>query len=584
MSQNQEIIEAKLCAYIDGELDPEGRSEIEKHLEANPQHRRLLESLRATRDLLKWLPREPAPPEVAETLNGQLERSVLLDYDGESLRPHIFPRLLATAAIIVLTAGLAAAVYFALPKSQRNAIAFHGDGTESGHAAAPAGEETPLASAGDARLSPAEAGRPERLAKGGESELGKVSAKSAPGSTEQMYKAGLQGTSDVEELDKLANEVAQNPRGIWNTASAAANTATEPAQVAGNAVVVLLRCNDRNVAERQLTGYFDTNRIQWKPAEPEAQVEQQRSPRFAYNQAAPAQSAPQIQQGKDGAEFQERKIGAERAAPAAPAEPSVDRERRSVASNLRAAATEPAATESESLAQAGGTQRQYAGRRAGLDNAANFRANSYFVARMSRRQKDELKTTMTRDGAQAAELSESPGAQIDNADEAQQNGLLRARGMASVAPQQPGSIGAAPMRRDQAQGRGDGGRELKQASTARGGEGPDTQPTAGPAAQQPQATGQTLEVPSHGVQSDRAASADADLRSSQKRNEPRPTATPSDLAREVAPATAPAEEPVNVVIVVQPADEAQDNAPATQPAASAPQTQPAPTQQPDSAK
>src|SRR6185312_9720640 len=127
MSQNQEIIEAKLCAYIDGELDLEGRSEIERHLEANPQHRRLLESLKATKDLVRWLPREQAPPEVAETLNGQLERSVLLDYDGDSLRPHMWPRVLAAAAIVALTAGLAAAVYFALPKSQKNATpyAFH---------------------------------------------------------------------------------------------------------------------------------------------------------------------------------------------------------------------------------------------------------------------------------------------------------------------------------------------------------------------------------------------------------------------------------------------------------------------------
>ena len=73
--------EEMLSAYIDGELDAEGRTEIEKHLDANPQHRRLLESLKATRDLIKWLPREPAPPELAETLNGQLERSVLLDFD-----------------------------------------------------------------------------------------------------------------------------------------------------------------------------------------------------------------------------------------------------------------------------------------------------------------------------------------------------------------------------------------------------------------------------------------------------------------------------------------------------------------------
>ena len=124
MSQNQEIIEAKLCAFIDGDLDAEGRVEIEKHLEANPQHRRLLESLKATRDLIKWLPREAAPAEVAETLNGQLERSVLLDDDSDFLRPNIWPRVMAAAAIVLLTAGLGLAVYFTLPKSQKNATPY----------------------------------------------------------------------------------------------------------------------------------------------------------------------------------------------------------------------------------------------------------------------------------------------------------------------------------------------------------------------------------------------------------------------------------------------------------------------------
>src|ERR1700761_3260254 len=124
MSQNQEIIESKLCAYIDGELDADGRTEIEKHLDANPQHRRLLESLKATRDLIKWLPREPAPPELAETLNGQLERSVLLDFDERSLNRNIWPRALSAAAIILLTAGLGAAVYFTLPKGQKAATPY----------------------------------------------------------------------------------------------------------------------------------------------------------------------------------------------------------------------------------------------------------------------------------------------------------------------------------------------------------------------------------------------------------------------------------------------------------------------------
>ena len=147
MSQNQEIIEAKLCAYIDGEFDAEGRVEIERHLDANPQHRRLLESLKATRDLIKWLPREAAPSEVAETLNGQLERSVLLDDATETLGPSIWPRVLAAAAIVLLTAGLFAAVYFTLPKSQKIAIPYAREG------AAPSAEPS--------------AGEPGRLARRG---------------------------------------------------------------------------------------------------------------------------------------------------------------------------------------------------------------------------------------------------------------------------------------------------------------------------------------------------------------------------------------------------------------------------------
>ena len=57
---NTENIEAKLCAYIDGDLDAQGRAEIEKHLAANPQHRGLIEQLSKQRDLLRQLPREEA--------------------------------------------------------------------------------------------------------------------------------------------------------------------------------------------------------------------------------------------------------------------------------------------------------------------------------------------------------------------------------------------------------------------------------------------------------------------------------------------------------------------------------------------
>ena len=57
---NTEQIEAKLCAYVDGELDAAGRAEIEAHLAANPQHRELLTELMAQRELLRELPREPS--------------------------------------------------------------------------------------------------------------------------------------------------------------------------------------------------------------------------------------------------------------------------------------------------------------------------------------------------------------------------------------------------------------------------------------------------------------------------------------------------------------------------------------------
>jgi hypothetical protein len=120
MSQNQEIIEAKLCAYIDDELDAAGRAELEKHLAANPQHQRLIEELRRTSALIRNLPHESAPPELAEGFNAQLERSVLLegvseDVAAADLKAPRWPQLVAMAAITLLTIGLGVVVYFALP-------------------------------------------------------------------------------------------------------------------------------------------------------------------------------------------------------------------------------------------------------------------------------------------------------------------------------------------------------------------------------------------------------------------------------------------------------------------------------------
>ncbi len=75
---NQET-EARLCAYLDGQLSPTERDQIETYLQNNPKHRQLLRELAELRDVVGALPREPAPPEIAEAFSGQLERSMLLD-------------------------------------------------------------------------------------------------------------------------------------------------------------------------------------------------------------------------------------------------------------------------------------------------------------------------------------------------------------------------------------------------------------------------------------------------------------------------------------------------------------------------
>jgi len=120
MSENQNI-EAKLCSYIEGDLDAEGRAEIEKYLLANPQYRPLIAELSRTRGLLRGLPRASAPSDLLETLSGQIERSVLLGDDDRGsmkIRSTRMPQIAAWAAVLLLTAGLAAVIYRVLPANK----------------------------------------------------------------------------------------------------------------------------------------------------------------------------------------------------------------------------------------------------------------------------------------------------------------------------------------------------------------------------------------------------------------------------------------------------------------------------------
>lgn len=113
-----EAIEAKLCAYLEGELAPPDRAEIEEYLKNYPQHRQTLSDLATNRTVLRNLPREKAPAEVAEAFQGQMERSMLLDgpvNEDAIVRLKHGPQLALAAAIVVLAAGLGIVVYIILP-------------------------------------------------------------------------------------------------------------------------------------------------------------------------------------------------------------------------------------------------------------------------------------------------------------------------------------------------------------------------------------------------------------------------------------------------------------------------------------
>jgi hypothetical protein len=117
MPEEIENIEARLCAYIDGELDEAARQDIERHLESNPQHRRLMLEMAKARQLLQDLPRVPAPPEIEEAIHSHMERSILLDDSATAsapLRISRWPQIVATAAIILLAAGLAIIVWLVI--------------------------------------------------------------------------------------------------------------------------------------------------------------------------------------------------------------------------------------------------------------------------------------------------------------------------------------------------------------------------------------------------------------------------------------------------------------------------------------
>lgn len=167
MGQSTEDIEAKLAAYVDGELDDAGRAEIEKHLAENPQHMKLVQDLIHGRELLRRLPRAKAPSEIFESIQGHLERRLLLDgseSEAAAGGPSAWPRMMAIAAVVVMSATLALVIYSVLPSPTNTG--------ELATAEQPAGQPLPDGALTDASRRPdgresarteVAAGKPERV-------------------------------------------------------------------------------------------------------------------------------------------------------------------------------------------------------------------------------------------------------------------------------------------------------------------------------------------------------------------------------------------------------------------------------------
>lgn len=113
MSDEREKLREQLSAFLDGQLTPEETQRLKAAMEADALLRAELESLRATRNLLKRLPRESAPPNLLVGTLEEAARRNLVRPPGVLLpaRKSHWPRYAALAALVVL--GVSVGVYLA---------------------------------------------------------------------------------------------------------------------------------------------------------------------------------------------------------------------------------------------------------------------------------------------------------------------------------------------------------------------------------------------------------------------------------------------------------------------------------------
>jgi len=106
-----------LSSFMDGELSPRQRTEVQRMAAHDPSVGRRLRQLQNCRTLLSSLPPAEAPGDLLEQIRQSLERKTLLQEQPVSARRSagvihlVFRKLVAAAAMISLLAVLGAVVY-----------------------------------------------------------------------------------------------------------------------------------------------------------------------------------------------------------------------------------------------------------------------------------------------------------------------------------------------------------------------------------------------------------------------------------------------------------------------------------------
>lgn len=116
----------RLSAYLDGELSPAERAEIERWLERDAEARSLFNELRQVTSIVAALPRERAPTDMADAVVARCERAALLDETGFRPRRAVMaarwtrPLALAASLLVVATIAWIGIPYW--PKFERSVM------------------------------------------------------------------------------------------------------------------------------------------------------------------------------------------------------------------------------------------------------------------------------------------------------------------------------------------------------------------------------------------------------------------------------------------------------------------------------